>query len=393
MRLVLAAALLSAGLTATAQQPAETQPAQAMSGQKTKAEKTSSAAKATAPDDQTSGITEEELRRMLVGKPLFLRGSYISDSLSYGAHGELDGNAPPAPFTLCAVQIDKVHLSKRKVELVGARYGLHFLGALAYEDPTKAVDRVKITQKKRTLKITIDRELVVKAKKVKTPKAKIGSHDEPAAGEAAAEPKTEAAANLPADQPADPNAATKTTSPAQSATALRGALDRIFAGTIDERMIAAMPDFWRLYYQSAAAKTDYRPSDPTVLRQNMVDQKAKLISKFEPASNEYAQDHGVAGMSLYHVVIGADGKPGEIAVARPIGFGLDENAVQAIRAAKFEPAMKDGKPVPVLLDLVVQFRIFSKRTAKTSSTPASDKQAEPSLPGPYSVQLPSSANQ
>ena len=68
-------------------------------------------------------------------------------------------------------------------------------------------------------------------------------------------------------------------------------------------------------------------------------------------------------MALYHVVVGADGKPGEIAVARPIGFGLDENAVASIRKASFSPAMKDGKPVPVLLDLVVQFRIYSKRTS------------------------------
>ncbi len=174
MCLVLAAALLFIGVAATAQQPAETKPVHAGTEHKAKAEKTSSVAKTTAPDDEKNGITEEELRHMLVGKPLFLRGSYISDSLSYGVHGELDGNAPPAPFTLCAVQIDKVHLSKRKVELVGTRYGLHFLGALAYEDPTKAVDRVKITPKKKMLKITIDRELVVKAKKVKAPKAKKG---------------------------------------------------------------------------------------------------------------------------------------------------------------------------------------------------------------------------
>ena len=78
-------------------------------------------------------------------------------------------------------------------------------------------------------------------------------------------------------------------------------------------------------------------------------------------------------MALYHtVIVGPDGKPGEIAVARPIGFGLDENAVEAIRSAKFEPAMKDGKPVPVLLDLVVQFRIYSKRT----STAAASETAE-----------------
>jgi TonB family protein len=169
---------------------------------------------------------------------------------------------------------------------------------------------------------------------------------------------------------------------------LKSALDRIFAPGLDDRMMAAMPDFWKLYYQAAAAKTDYRPADPAILRQNTVDKKAKLISTFEPDSNEYAQANGVAGLALYHVVIGADGKPGEIAVARPIGFGLDENAVEAIRKASFEPAIKDGQPVPVLLDLVVQFRIFSKRTAVAGQPEERNKPPEPQLPGPYSVQHP-----
>ena len=80
-------------------------------------------------------------------------------------------------------------------------------------------------------------------------------------------------------------------------------------------MMAAMPGFWKLYYDAVAAKADYQPADPNVLRQNMVDKKAALESTFEPASNQFAQDYGVAGMSVYHVVIGADGKPSEIAVA------------------------------------------------------------------------------
>jgi hypothetical protein len=90
-------------------------------------------------------------------------------------------------------------------------------------------------------------------------------------------------------------------------------------------------------------------------------------------------------MALYHTVIGADGKPGEIAVGRPIGFGLDESAVDSIRKAKFEPAIKDGKPVPVLLDLVVQFRIYSKRTAVASAQEPTDKPVLPVLPGPYAI--------
>ena len=78
----------------------------------------------------------------------------------------------------------------------------------------------------------------------------------------------------------------------------------MFAVGLDDRLMAAMPDFWKLYYQAAKAGTDYRPADPAVLRQNTVDEKAKITSQFEPASNQYAQDNGVAGMSPYHVVIG-----------------------------------------------------------------------------------------
>jgi outer membrane biosynthesis protein TonB len=190
-----------------------------------------------------------------------------------------------------------------------------------------------------------------------------------------------------AEQPADPSSVTTTTSPAHAAKLLKNALDKIFATGLDDRMMAAMPDFWKLYYQAVAAKSDYRPKDPFVLRQNTVDKKAVLVSKFEPPSNEWAQASGIAGPALYHAVIEADGKPGEIAVARPIGFGLDESAVDSIRKANFEPAMKDGKPVPVMLDLYVSFRIYSNRTAVNSKTAAEgdDKKQEKQLPGPYSL--------
>ena len=320
---------------------------------------------------------------MIVGKQLFLRGGYLENDLSYNEHGVLVGHSPQGSYTLSAIEIDKVRLTKHKVELEGQRFGLHFLGALPYEDPTTAVDRVNITPKKKVLKITIDREVVVKPKKTKEkgkaaksgPKAASASAPAasatPAAPEEnqdnAAEAQAEIAAAPAAERPADAASVTATTSQAHSNKLLLDALDNVFAQPFDARMMDAMPEFWKLYYAAAAAKTDYQPADPGVLRQSAVDQKARLLSTVEPASNEYAQDHGVAGICLYHVVIGADGKPGEIAVARPIGFGLDENAVDTIRKASFEPAVKDGKPVPVLLDLVVEFRIYSNRTAVTAN--------------------------
>lgn len=357
-------------------------------------------------------ITEDEIRHLLTGKQLFLRGGYLDNDLSYNEHGVLVGHSPQGSYTLSAIQIDKVRLTKHKLELEGQRFGLHFLGALPYEDPTKAVDQVNITPKKKEVKITIDRELVVKPKekkekgKTEKPAPKPATAPAPASTTAPAPPKetagvpdttdaqadaqAEIAAAPAAERPADAKSVTTTFSQAHANTLLRGALDNVFAQGYDTRLMDSMPDFWKLYYAAVAAKTDYRPADPAVLRQSMVDQKARLTSTFEPASNQYAQDHGVAGMCLYHVVIGTDGKPGEIAVARPIGFGLDESAVDAIRKATFQPAIKDGKPVPVMLDLIVEFRIYSKRTAVTGN-PSQQQPSAPSLPGPYSVQQPPSA--
>jgi hypothetical protein len=393
------------------------------------------------------GITEEEIKQILVGKELYLRGGYLDDTLTFNEHGKLAGHSAQGSYTLCGVEIDRVRLTKHKLELEGSRYGLHFLGALPYEDPTKAVDRVRITPKKKILKITIDRELVVKPKEKKEKGKSLAAAAKPAPAATAApssaaapvsapapaavpastpdsasaapstpvpsapaesasaapagaqpeEPDTdeaqkEIAAASPDERPADPNSVTATTSPAHAAQVLKDALNQIFSVGLDDKMMAAMPDFWKLYYQAAAAHTDFRPTDPTVLRQNTVDTKARLLTNFEPASNEFAQSSGVAGMALYHAVIGADGKPEQIAVARPIGFGLDESAVDAIGRAQFSPATKDGKPVPVLLDLVVQFRIYSKRTNVPGTSEETQKPATPTLPGPYSLEHPPQDN-
>jgi TonB family protein len=256
------------------------------------------------------------------------------------------------------------------------------------------VDKVRITPKKKVLKITIDRELVVTPKKKKgkkgeeTPAVNAGTGT-PAAPATelsdADQAKAEMNAAPEAERPADSASVTTTTSPAHAAHLMRDAIDHIFAQGLDDRMIAAMPSFWKLYYQAVANQADYKPTDPAIYRQSGVDQKAKLLSTIEPPSNEYAQANGVAGMALYHAVIGADGKPQEIVVSRPIGFGLDESAADSIRKASFQPATKDGKNVPVVLDVVVQFRIYSKRTNQPAKPDTEAANAGPKLPGPYSV--------
>ena len=445
---------------AAASQPSPAAPA-ATPAQPTAAPPHIQSASAPPSATQPPAIGEDQLRRLLIGKDLFLRGGYLDNTLEFNERGVLIGHSPVGSYTLCGIRIEKVRLLKHKVELEGARYGLHFLGATPYEDPTLAVDRVNITPKKKAVRITIDRELVVKEKaekgkkKAAPPKSKpaptpgkpaaapaadkpdqTAANPSPAAappvansvptaanpapapappaaaapgpsatsapaGQAPTEAPTEATSDATSDaqeaqaeiaqapaaeRPADLKSVTTTHSQAHANGLLEDAIGNIFAQGLDARMMAAMPASWKLYYQAVAAKADYRPQDPSVLRQNMVDKRARLVTAFDPASNQFAQDYGVAGMAEYHVVVGADGKPGEIAVARPIGFGLDENAVDTIRKATFQPAVKDGQPVPVLLDLIVEFRIYSNRTAVASQPQPGQPPEAPSLPGPYSVQ-------
>jgi outer membrane biosynthesis protein TonB len=360
----------------------------------TRAQDSAQSGAAPVQDSKAGALTEDELKQMLAGKTFYLRGGYLDNTLSFDEQGNLIGHSLQGSYTLCLIQIDKVHLSKHKVELEGIRYGLHFLGELPNEDPTKAVDRVRITPKKKLVRITIDRELVVSPKKKKEKKADKAVTAKQSASEpieesaASVMAKAETAAAPESEHPADGKSVTTTTSPAHAKRVLQAALDAIFAPSLDERMIATLPDFWKLYYQAAATHADYSPADPGILRQNQVDQKAKLLSPVEPPSNEYAQAGGVAGMALYHAIIGPDGKPQEVVVGRPIGFGLDENAADSIRKASFQPAIKDGKPVAVLLDLVVQFRIYSKRTSQPTRPENSPVSTTTILPGPYSVNQP-----
>ncbi len=42
----------------------------------------------------------------------------------------------------------------------------------------------------------------------------------------------------------------------------------------------------------------------------------------------------------------------------PLGMGLDEQAVNAIRTWKFEPAKRGSEPVPVQIAVEVDFRLY-----------------------------------
>lgn len=78
----------------------------------------------------------------------------------------------------------------------------------------------------------------------------------------------------------------------------------------------------------------------------------------EPEYSEEARKAKYQGTCVLLLVVGPDGRPRDIHVARSLGLGLDEKAIEAVNQWKFEPAMKDGKPVAVQINVEVDFRLY-----------------------------------
>lgn len=48
----------------------------------------------------------------------------------------------------------------------------------------------------------------------------------------------------------------------------------------------------------------------------------------------------------------------DVAVTAPLGMGLDEKAIDAVRKWRFRPGTRDGKAVPVWAAVEVMFRLL-----------------------------------
>jgi TonB family protein len=83
------------------------------------------------------------------------------------------------------------------------------------------------------------------------------------------------------------------------------------------------------------------------------------IYKPEPAYSEEARKAKYQGTVVLWIVVDAQGNVSpDIRVVKPLGLGLDEKAVEAVRTWKFKPGMRAGVPVPVKVMVEITFRLF-----------------------------------
>ena len=82
------------------------------------------------------------------------------------------------------------------------------------------------------------------------------------------------------------------------------------------------------------------------------------ISTPDPEYTEEARRAKTQGTCTLWLIVDAAGRPREIRVVHGLGFGLDAKAVEAVKQWRFDPALKDGRPVSVQISVEVEFRLF-----------------------------------
>jgi len=78
----------------------------------------------------------------------------------------------------------------------------------------------------------------------------------------------------------------------------------------------------------------------------------------DPEYSEEARQAKYQGTVILWVVVGPDGRVQQARVQRHIGLGLDEKALEAVRQWKFDPALKNGRAVPVAVSVEMSFRLY-----------------------------------
>jgi len=250
--------------------------------------------------------TEAAVSAGLRGKPLYLRGAWMQNKLTFDGQGNLIGKLPSGPFTLAGFQFSKAKIRGDHLWISGERVGIAF--------DNNGVHRQVISG------LTID----------------IDNHGGDDFGPAVSAIFADGLSDLTPSMP----------------SYWQAYAQKNFAGQMDTSIKNSTVDIWKLHKQKQqedGAKTMHVGGSV---------RPPKLLNSVNPDFTGVARALKANGDVQVYLWVESDGSISHLQVARPAGLGLDENALAAVSQYKFAPAMRDGIPVTVDLYVDVNFRIF-----------------------------------
>jgi len=219
-----------------------------------------------------------------VGRALFLRCFCSGDTLSFDEQGKPSGTVKPEDWTLAGVNVLKVERKgPEAIEMEGVRVAVRFV-------PERR-EFERHPQNDEKMRITV---------------ADTGDRNQ-----------------------------------------MKRALEAIFSVGIDVRLQHTMPEYWRHYFDPKLAWTADELAGQTIYSTAPGSgvTPPNATHKAEPGYTLLAQKDRVKGTVQIRAVVDAQGVARRITIAQPLGYGLDEKAVEALAKFRFAPATNEGKPV------------------------------------------------
>src|SRR2546423_9715625 len=99
-----------------------------------------------------------------------------------------------------------------------------------------------------------------------------------------------------------------------------------------------------------------KPGTDDIFKGSEVTKKAHVTKKPEPAYTAAAERNGIEGIVVIRCVFASNGQVMHIHVVSGLPDGLNESAIEAAKRIRFKPAIKDGHPVSMWMELQYHFR-------------------------------------
>ena len=273
---------------------------------------------------------EQHLRDQYKGKTLLLRNFYAGDSLRYDASGQLSRSATSGDWTVDGfVRVTSLSLSGRRLTIHAERQSVAN-GGQSFQFHKSRGDR---DPEPNGLRIQVEVD-----------------------------------------------------SGAFTAEMAEAALSRIFL-TSQDRMAKLVPDYWRPCVLAAAngkgpeqykacrfsqelavipgilsnSEESSEPQDDSDGRSPRIGKgltPPRVIFHKDPNFSEQARRAKYSGTAMLSLTVDQNGESRNVRIVRPLGMGLDQNAVETISTWRFDPARKDGEPVEMRLMVEVDFHLY-----------------------------------
>jgi hypothetical protein len=131
---------------------------------------------------------------------------------------------------------------------------------------------------------------------------------------------------------------------------------QVFLGE-QESILNSTPQPIAAYIQKIPAQVDVDP----VTGMGFAGTPPKAVSRPSPDLPREAQLIGQSGRESFVVFVDEQGNAAVVAFTHLLQYGLEEATIAAVKTWKFQPAMKDGKPVALRIPMSIDFKPPSQK--------------------------------